>query len=409
MARGPARHWPIAWLAIAAYAAVGAGAAETGATGSGEDVDVVTQPLLQSIEQEEARNGPFSRNLIDLLTSLGLAYQEHDRHDLALGMFDRALFLTRFNDGLFGLDQAALVKRLIASEIAIGRVSSAAALEERLLELARRSPLDPRASQIFREAAERELGYYERYLRGETPPGITIFEVQGWQQAAAASVWGARQYYNAAKFALLGNPAEHQAELAELEERLARTYYLEASARHRWYRGPGDMLYGLGLGSYQRRLGYAQAGSSTAADYARSLVELADWSLLFSRNGTAVKRYAEAHALLVEQRAPAAAFEQLFPADIPVFLPTFESPLAGAAILGSGGYIDVDFEIGRYGQPRNVKIVAVAGEDAAATSKELAAAINNGRFRPSPRADAERWTAYRVRYSLADGSLAPRL
>jgi hypothetical protein len=409
MARGPAKHWSTAWLAVAACVGFGAGAAETGAPGPGEDWEAATEPLLASIEQEEARNGPFSPDLIDLLTSLGLAYQENDRHDLALAIFDRALYLRRFNDGLFGLDQAALVKRLIASEIAMGRVNSAAELEERLLELARRNPLDPRASQIFREAAERELDYYERYLRGENPPGITIFEVEGWQRAAAARVLGARQYYHAAKFALLGNPGEHQAELAELEERLARTYYLQASARDRRYRGPADTLYGLGLVTYQRRLGYAQAGSGTAADYAQMLVELADWSLLFSRNGTAVKRYAEAHALLVEQRAPAAAFEELFPADIPVFLPTFESPLAEAASLESNGYIDVDFEIGKYGQPRNVKIVAVAGDDAAATSKELAAAINNGRFRPSPLADAERWTAYRVRYSLADGSVTPRL
>jgi hypothetical protein len=394
----------MAWLAIAAGAAGGARAAETGTAGSGQGFEAATEPLLASIEAEEARNGPFSRGLVDLLTSLGLAYQEHDRHDLALGMFDRALFLRRFNDGLFGLDQAALVRRLIASETAIGRVDSAAALEERLLDLARRNRTDPRAAPIFRDAAERQIDYYERYLRGDLPATLTI-NGEGPLQDAPASVWRARRHYNQAILALVGNVAEHQAELEELEGGLMHTYYLEASHRRR-YLGPDDLLYGLGLVSYQRRIEYTRLASPTPVDYARTLVERADWSLLFSRNGTALERYAEAHALLVEQSAPAASIEELFPTDTPVSLPTFAPLVDGAA--ASTGHIDVDFEVGKYGQPRNVRIVAVAGDDAAATSKPLAAAINNGRFRPSFMADAERWTAYRVRYSLADGTLTPR-
>ncbi len=406
MARCPAQHRSMAWLAIAMCAVYGARAAETATTDSGQDWEAATEPLLASIEEEEARNGPFSRNLIDLLTSLGLAYQEYDRHDLALGMFDRALFLRRFNDGLFGLDQAALVERLIASETAVGRVDSAAALEERLLDLARRNRADPRAAPIFRDAAEREMDHYERYLRGDLPFVVTI-NAEDPQQDAAESVWRARRHYNEAIWALVGNVAQHQTELYELEEGLMRTYYLEANNRRR-YVGPDDLLYGLGLVSYQRRIEYTRVAPPAAVDYARTLVERADWSLLFSRNGTALKRYAEAHALLVEQRVPAQRIEELFPTDTPVFLPTF-APLLDGAVAGSTGYVDVDFEVGKYGQPRDVTIVATGGDDAAAASKPLAAAINNGRFRPSPLADTERWTAYRVRYSLSDGSFTSRL
>ena len=50
---------------------------------------------------------------------------------------------------------------------------------------------------------------------------------------------------------------------------------------------------------------------------------------------------------------PAASIEELFPADTPVFLPTFApTPFDGAAGAGSTGHVDVDFEIGKYGQPR---------------------------------------------------------
>ena len=408
MARGPAQHWSMAWLAIAAGVGLGAGAAETGSPSSGADVDAVTGPMLDSIAQEETQNVPFSRNLIDLLTSLGLAYQEHDRHELALAMFDRALFVKRFNDGLFSLDQAALVERLIDSELAIGQVTSAATLQDRLVELARRNPADPRAASIFRDAAERQVDQYERYLRGEIPPTLTI-NGGGSEGRAGASMWEARRHYNSAIFALLRNVPEHQSELAELEEGLARTYFLEASTRRRAYQGPGDPLYGLGLVSYVRRVEYMRAGAPSAVEYAQALIELADWSLLFSRNGTAVKRYAEAHALLVANGVPAASIALLFPPDTPVSLPTFApTPFEGAASVGSTGYVDVDFEVGKYGQPRDVTIVAMAGDAAPAMSKELSIAIHRGRFRPSPLAQ-ENWTGYRLRYSLADGSLTPRL
>jgi hypothetical protein len=112
---------------------------------------------------------------------------------------------------------------------------------------------------------------------------------------------------------------------------------------------------------------------------------------------------------LVANGVPAASIEQLFPAATPVSLPTFApTPFAEAAGAGSTGYVDVDFEVGKYGQPRDVTIVAVAGDAGAATSRELATAIHRSRFRPSPLAE-ENWTGYRLRYSLADGRLTPRL
>ncbi len=359
-----------------------------------------------SIEDEEALNGPFSRDLVDLLTSLGLAYQEHDRHDLASSCSTAPLYLKRVNDGLFGLDQAALVRRLVDSELAMGRVSFAAELQDRLLELARRNPADPRAAPILRDAAERQVEYYERYLRGDIPASQRRGSMQ---QVAGASLRRARRFYREAIWALARNGAEHPAELRQLEQGLTRTYYLEASRRRRSY----PTTRRRAVRARPRELCAARRiharGSPSAVDYARALVELADWSLLFSRNGTAVKRYAEAHALLVANGACSGGIDRAavsgryagIPADVRVDAVRWSG-------RPSAGYVDVDFEVGKYGQPRDVTIVATAGDAAAATSKELAVAINRGRFRPSPLAE-ENWTGYRLRYSLADGSLTPRL
>jgi hypothetical protein len=413
MARDSGQHWSKAWLAAAACAAVGtaaaaAGAADDNASASADELLKITEPLLAGIAEEEARNGPYSANLVELLTSLGLAYQESGEDVLALAVLDRALYLKRVNEGLFGIDQTPLLERLIDSELAIGRVDSAEELRDKMLELARRNRQDERSASIFRAAAEREVDRYETYLREGLPPTLTIGDPMAPRREAAAGVWRARRLYNEAIWALVANPREHRTELAELEKGLARTYYLEASGRSRWYQGVDDPLYGLGLMSYRRLVDYSEATASPseAVDYARALVELADWSLLFSRNGTAVKRYAEAYDLLVQQRVSAASIEEVFPTATPVFLPAFAPPLHGVAVAGSTGFVDLDFEIGKYGQPRKVTIVAAAGDDAAAASKQLIFAIGNGRFRPSP---VNEGSEYRLRYSLADGSLTPRL
>ena len=223
------------FAACASAAALGFGAIAVGqptearTPASIEEWTAITEPLLSSIEEEERRNGPFSANLVDMLTRLGLTYQEYDEHVLAVSVLDRALFLQRQSEGLFGMDQVPLVERLIASEREIGRSATAEELEQRLLELARRHPDDTRAAPIFREAADRELDQYERLLRGEIPPtfSIGLDDSETPRGIARAAVARARRHYNEAMSALLRKPGQTPAdiaELADLEENLARTY-----------------------------------------------------------------------------------------------------------------------------------------------------------------------------------------
>jgi tetratricopeptide (TPR) repeat protein len=390
----------------------GAAAQRRGAADGLDALDARMEPLLSRVEQEEARSGSFARELIEPLTALGLAYQEHGEHALAVAALDRAYYLHRFNEGLHDLEQVPLVRRLIESERALGRFARAAELEERLLEIARRNRSDLRSVPIFREAAERQLALHERGEHGEGPVALGI---GGFGSAPMFGLWRARRLYEEAIATIVANRAYGHPELAELEDALTRTYYFEARGQQAASLDPSDRatawrasLYDLGRDSYRRRVAYSASGSS-AYEVARALVELADWSIVFSRNGTALKDYARALALLVESGASEAAIEELFPTDVPVFLPTFvPSPLEALADGQATGYVDFDFEIGRYGQPRRTRIVALQGAAAAASARAVAAAIARSRFRPSPFAETERATNYRLRYSLADGSLTPR-
>jgi tetratricopeptide (TPR) repeat protein len=416
----PWRVVAIVATALAALPAAGEQAEPSVATQARASLDDVIEPLLTRIEAEEARNGQFSPNLIELLGALGLAYQEYGEHELARAILDRVLYLQRFNEGLFNLDQAPILERLIDSELALGRADSAGEAEARLLELVRRNPDDLRGVPILRDAAERDVDYYERYLRGDLPPVLTINDPNARERSVASSIRRARRNFREAIGTLVRNGAYDSAnlgELAELEEGLTHTYYLEASAARRASLDPTDWatvqraaLYSLGQGSYQRRVEYTKRGSTAAVDHARALVELGDWSLLFSRNGTALKAYAEAYDLLLERRVPEASIRELFPVDTPVFLPAFApNPLDPSETGGLAGHLDVDFEIGKYGQPRRVKIVAASDAAAAERSREVVIAIARGRYRPSPLAGPETDQEFRLRYSLADGTLTPRL
>ena len=93
MAGGRGQQWSKAWLAAAAFAVVGAARAAPGSNDndpdlSAEDLLKITEPLLTSIAEEEARNGPYSADLVALLTSLGLTYQENGEDVLAVTVLD---------------------------------------------------------------------------------------------------------------------------------------------------------------------------------------------------------------------------------------------------------------------------------------------------------------------------------
>ncbi|HJR69014.1 MAG TPA: tetratricopeptide repeat protein [Gammaproteobacteria bacterium] len=362
------------------------------------------------IAAEQSRNGAFSPALVELLVALGLTHQEYGRSDLAVDVLERALQVRRANEGLYSFEQVPLLKQLMLNEAALGRVSEAFELERRMLEVARRSSDDLRSVPIFREAGDRQLALYERYLAGDIPGQLEVNVSQtdfgptrGDRQRGFGSngggrrfgAWGARANYNAAIRSILRNESYGHEDLLELERSLTRSYYLEASERD--YPRDGR-LHGMGRESYRRRVAYSVINSGEALDFANALVELADWDLLFSYNGAAVDRYDEAYALLKRGNVSEAEIRALFPADEPVRLPTFASnPLAASESLPKdAGYVDVAFEVSKYGVARKIDVVGMSSESLRSVSKDVERAVGSSRFRPRPTSDGD--APFRLRY-----------
>lgn len=140
--------------------------------------------------------------------------------------------------------------------------------------------------------------------------------------------------------------------------------------------------YHRGRQSLRRLYAYAAAAASTPLSQADIALQIADWDLLYSNNGLAVDRYELIYAMLEEAGIEATSIEQLFTPQTPVVLPAFEpNPLAADETRVASGYIDVAFEITRFGKSRGTEVLNE--KNATQTAKrDLVALIAHSRFRP---------------------------
>ena len=113
--------------------------------------------------------------------------------------------------------------------------------------------------------------------------------------------------------------------------------------------------------------------------------------------------------MLEQAGAPKSSVERIFAPATPVVLPSFQpNPLERDETRAAAGYIDVAFEITKYGRSRAVEVLdeANASHDA---KQDLIALIRSNRYRPrltdGAFADV---TPVRMRYYLYESS-APSL
>jgi hypothetical protein len=138
--------------------------------------------------------------------------------------------------------------------------------------------------------------------------------------------------------------------------------------------------YLRGRQSLRRLHAYAAASSNAPAARAASIVQIADWDLLFSHNGLAAEGYALALQML--EASSEEPMAELFAPPLPVVLPSFKpNPLAHDESVASSGHVDVAFAITKYGRADDIEIRGAANADDAARAK-LVTLLKSSRFRP---------------------------
>jgi len=355
---------------------------------------------LDSIHEEEEREGFFAPELTGDLVSLAKLYQERGEHDVALSLLDRARQIVRFNEGLFTLDQAPMIRQGIASREALQQHDGAVESREELLRLARRNPNDVRIAEIYDEVADSRVADVERFLTFETIPPLqvsihfgdtdsTLGEPAG--VLALRTLFVAQHEYERAIRTLLANVDSRDFDVGTLhglEADLMKTYYLHAQYFRRFeYRQPTsqdrDISHTFGVNSYLRRIRYSEAFHSPNAEIAAEELELGDWHLLFGAKDLAFAAYRTARELLVRDGATPAQLEAFFSPTSPVVLPTFGAGLVDARDAGDyKGYIGVSVALDGNGRSTRVDVTERSVEATDAIVQRLKKYVAKSEFRP---------------------------
>jgi hypothetical protein len=346
------------------------------------------------LADELAAEGYRSPGLIEHLGALAALYQELGDHLLAVGALDWALQLSRIHNGLYSIDDAALVEPMIESVTALDDHETATSLEQRLVELTLRNPDDPRVTLILAGSADRRVREAQRLL--EEGAAQELFTVgttsaaalveQPWQdrrRQALASLWAARGLYSRALVAGVKNGGYAVLDLLEIEERMLSTYFLEMSNPELAPQDRGR-LCAAGEAVIENSVGNVSKFRESPTAAASTLIKLADWRLVCSRNGRALETYNSAYATLLDRGAPADVVTELLSPQVPAGIPaTFRTPSGdGVEAPEYRGYVDASFVVGKYGSARNIEVVGASPGTTRDVERDLRAYIAGSRFRP---------------------------
>jgi hypothetical protein len=345
--------------------------------------------VVELILEKQHQDGPHSASLIVPMTELALLYQESGQRSLATAAFETARQVVRATYGLHSIEQAPLMRQLIANEEARGNLEGAWELEQQLLALARRYPNDVRTVPIFHEIADKRMNVLARYVDGEIPPEVILgcyyqgapnaFEAGHCTSgskgdAIRALLRDAWRNYSAAISVLGRNELYASDELRELEMDLVRSSFLSST-------------YAVGARSLRRLLSYDVASSAPWLNRVDALVQMADWDLLFSESGSgnqsALETYRQAYRELRAKGVAQESIEQLLSPKIPVVLPAFlPNPLASDDTQPSADYVDVSFEITKFGASRKIEVLEATPNVTRATKNDVVHLVARSRFRP---------------------------
>ena len=350
--------------------------------------------LLAGIDEEQARNGPYSAQLIGPLTALSEYYRGAGDHRSATAADARALEVVRGHYGLSSLEQAAVLRRLIEDDAARGDFASAWDREQALLAIARKNPGDLRTIPIYRAVADGRLNILRRYLSGERPPEIRLgcyyheenepvsSCTAGSREIVVASLLqDAWKSYGDAINVFTERGLYSSDELRDLEVQILRSAYAYKGQTYRDHPDYLNLSYDTGRRRYERLLGYDALAREPSQAEAATTAEMADWDLVFGKYASALDTYEKAYALLRERNADESSITTLFSPEVPVVLPTFlPNPLASQEAR-STGHIDVVFEIDRTGTSRHIQVVRTTRNASSEATQRLVRMIERSRFR----------------------------
>ena len=357
-----------------------------------------TNDALSGAQQiDEIQSSQDSPDLIEPLMRAGLSFREQGDVELAIAAFERARHLVRVNYGLSSFKEAPLLRQLVQIEQARGNAAAAWELEQELLGMIRRNP-GPAAAPMLREIADKRVDVLERYGAGEFPPQIKLgCYYAGWPRRDAAietpapscssgSSWSVKQgLYHEAELYYYDVMDMVRLSEGQCSDKLPEVYMAVLRASYAARNDYGTESQGRGMlrALYERHI----KCSAPLPVQMNALLQIADWDLLFAggrkKNEAAFQAYEALYERLQREGLEQSLIDEMFSPDVPVVLPAFSPDrLVSSEAPDSSGYIDIAFEITKYGRGKSVEFL-----DSSTNATDVARArvrdlVSRGRFRP---------------------------
>lgn len=380
--------------------------------------------LRQTVESLEARGDTWHPLIAESMTSLARLLQNDGNHQEALSMLERAVHISRVNDGLFSLQQAPVIDMQVQSHMALGQWQEADALRQYHFYIHSRAmqPDNPDLILALISYAEWHLqSYIDR--RVDVMPITRVIDAYQLYSVALSiadsqpepAAWPREQFlkrmaYLAWRLSLAGPQMRP-------EVMYARSRQVDDEWVNRMTNGQNKLrpsTFSLGEEALQAiiaartaHLSEALPDSSVRRDLLKQHVEavlyLADWNLLFMRRQGSAQLYQQAWNMLAgeDEALRREVFGRV------VTIPAFDEYLqpeplqlesntatelanslsaarvrADSAAPPEWPWVDMRFDLTRFGRVTNVELVNSSTEISDNIKRRLITGLRESPMRP---------------------------
>ena len=344
------------------------------------------------VAELEAAGGPHATELVEARLNLGMLQQQAGEHGQALVSLQGALQSVRVNEGLYSMNQVAILEAIIDSNVALGARDELRRNYEYLFWVYSRNFGDHNAGLV---PVIKRVGQWYFDLYNFSPPNTTVEPLIAADDLYARAL--AILPEDAAtqdrvdilyKVAVINHHIAEDVQDPMLSHREIReamiphgraSPYINEVAVRQYY---ADQSFYRGKRSLQHIIkAYEKTLPAGIMDYAWALVFMGDWLTVQRRVSEGARMYQRAWVALSDHGADPAQVEELFGEPQPIE----QLPVPGAAepeVAADSYYVDALLDVPESGWPTNIRIQEVHPSDEITLIKRAERGIAATRYRP---------------------------
>ncbi len=349
-----------------------------------------TAAYMQRIEAIEADSGAYGAGMDEQLLGLGSALQKMGDHEEAIRQFRRAMLINRVHEGLYSLNQAPMIRRIIDSQISLNQWEDANNNQQYLFWLHARNygKKDPRMLPVIDALSNWHLQAYidekgatlsEHLIHATNFYSMAVdiisqnFGVNDLRLVKALRGLKATNYY------LATYAGEPQPPIA-MNTRFGSVHNDPMTQQNTKLDQYRLKSFASGKNAISRIVKVYQTNpNSPPAASAKAKVEMGDWHMLFGKWNSAKKIYSDAYQALWDNGATNKEIEAIFgrPASLPS-LPLIDYEQEGTV----ENYVTVSYDVTEFGKARNIKIIDASVNNKVTMGTRVRKTLKRAKFRP---------------------------